>query len=76
VLGLFLVAFFLRRVGGTAVFWAAVAGQILVFGLYFTLTIGYLWYNFIGCAACVLFSLILQAVIGTRGPAAPVAASS
>ena len=27
VLGLFLVAFFLRRVGGTAVFWAALAAQ-------------------------------------------------
>jgi Na+/proline symporter len=76
VLGLFLVAFFLRRVGGTAVFWAAVAGQILVFGLYFALNIGYLWYNFIGCAACVLFSLILQAVIGSRGAPAPVTASS
>ena len=76
VLGLFLVAFFLRRVGGTAVFWAAVAGQILVFGLYFTLNIGYLWYNFIGCAACVLFSLILHAVIGSRGATAPVTAST
>ena len=28
VLGLFLVAFFLRRVGGTAVFWAALAAQV------------------------------------------------
>jgi len=76
VLGLFLVAFFLGRVGGTAVFWAAVAGQILVFGLYFTLNIGYLWYNLIGCAACVLFSLFLQAFIGSRGAAAPVTALS
>ena len=56
--------------------WAAVAGQILVFGLYFTLNIGYLWYNFIGCAACVLFSLILQALVGSRAAAAPVTASS
>jgi Na+/proline symporter len=76
VLGLFLVAFFLRRVGGTAVFWAAVAGQILVFGLYFTLNIGYLWYNLIGCAACVLFSLVLQALIGSRRAAAPITALS
>ena len=36
VLGLFLVAFFLRRVGGTAVFWAALAAQVLVFVLYAT----------------------------------------
>jgi solute:Na+ symporter, SSS family len=64
VLGLFLVAFFLRRVGGTAVFWAALAAQALVFILYFSLGISYLWYNLIGCAACMLFSLLLQAAVG------------
>jgi Na+/proline symporter len=67
VLGLFLVAFFLRRIGGTTVFWGAVAAQILVFVLYFSLNISYLWFNFIGCAACVGFSLILQAALGPRG---------
>jgi Na+/proline symporter len=64
VLALFLVAFFIRRVGGTAVFWAALAAQALVFVLYFSLNISYLWYNFIGCAACVLFSLLIQTAIG------------
>ena len=63
MLGLFLVAFFVRRIGGTAVFWAALAAQALVLGLYFTLSISYLWYNVIGCAACVLCSLILQAFL-------------
>ena len=66
VLALFLAAFFLKRVGGTAIFWAALAAQTLVFVLYFSLNISYLWYNFIGCAACVLFSLILQAIVGSR----------
>jgi SSS family solute:Na+ symporter len=61
VLGIFLVAFFLGRVGGTAVFWGALAAQALVLGLYFSLPISYLWYNVIGCAACVLFSLLGQA---------------
>ena len=76
VLGLFLVAFFLRRVGGTAVFWSALTAQALVFGLYFTLNISYLWYNLIGCAACVLLSLILQAASGARGNTAePVTAT-
>jgi Na+/proline symporter len=62
-LGIFLVAFFLKRVGGTAVFWSAIAAQILVFALCLT-RISYLWYNVIGCAACVLLSLLLQAGIG------------
>ena len=69
VLGLFLVAFFLRRVGGTAVFWSALAAQALVFALYFTLSISYLWYNVIGCAACMAFSVALQAALGFGGRA-------
>ena len=60
VLGLFLVAFFLKHVGGTAVFWAALAAQVLVIVLYNTLQISYLWYNLIGCAACMVFSLVLE----------------
>ena len=64
LLGLFVVAFFLRGVGGVAVFWAAVVAQALVCVLYFKLTISYLWFPLIGCAACVVFSLLLQATIG------------
>jgi solute:Na+ symporter, SSS family len=66
MIGLFLVAFFLRRIGGTAVFWAALAAQILVIVLYFSLNISYLWYNFVGCAACMLLSLLIQAIVGAE----------
>jgi SSS family solute:Na+ symporter len=65
VLGIFLTAFFLKRVGGSAIFWAAIVSQALVFVLYFTLSISYLWYNFLGCAACMLLSLILQPVFSS-----------
>ena len=37
MLGLFLVAFFFRRVGGSAVFFAAVTAQALVIAMYFVL---------------------------------------
>jgi solute:Na+ symporter, SSS family len=69
MLGLFLVAFFLRRVGGSAVFFAAVTAQVLVIVMYFSLDIGYLWYNLIGCAACIALSVALQAVLPPRGRA-------
>ena len=69
LLGLFLVAFFLRRVGGSAVFFAAVTAQALVIVMYFSLNIGYLWYNLIGCAACIAFSVALQAVLPPRARA-------
>ena len=68
LLGIFLVAFFLRRVGGSAVFFAALTAQTLVIVMYFSLNIGYLWYNLIGCAACIGFSLLLQAVLPARVP--------
>lgn len=66
VLGLFLTAFFLKHITGTAVFYAALAAQALVLALYFTLSISYLWYNVIGCAACMLFATLLQLVLPNR----------
>ncbi|MDO8475896.1 MAG: sodium:solute symporter [Candidatus Rokubacteria bacterium] len=68
VLGIFLVAFFFRRVGGSAVFFAALAAQALVIVMFLSLNIGYLWYNLIGCAACIAFSMLLQASLGPRAP--------
>jgi solute:Na+ symporter, SSS family len=69
LLGLFVVAFFFRRVGGPAVCLAAVIAQALVIVMYFTLNIGYLWYNLIGCAACIAFSVGLQALLPPRSRA-------
>src|SRR5438093_6288222 len=63
ILGLFLVAFFLRSVRGSAVFFAALLAQCLVLILFWTLSIGYLWYNLIGCAAVLVLSLALQRTI-------------
>lgn len=76
MLGLFVVGFFLRRIGGTAVFWGALATQVLVIALYFRLNISYLWYNLIGCAACVLFSAVLQALLGPGDRIAPAPSKS
>jgi Na+/proline symporter len=77
-LALFLVAFFLKRVGGTAVFWAALAAQAVVFVLHFHYKkMSYLWYNPIGCGACVIFSVILQAALGPSvEPARPLPSPS
>jgi SSS family solute:Na+ symporter len=63
ILGLFLVAFFLRSVRGSAVFFAALLAQALVLVLFWTLSISYLWYNLIGCMAVLLFSVVLQRTV-------------
>jgi Na+/proline symporter len=70
ILGLFLVAFFLRNVRGSAVFFGAVLAQTLVLVLSFTTNIGYLWYNLIGCAAVLLFAWILQTTLFRNSAAA------
>jgi Na+/proline symporter len=66
VLGLFLMAFFIRWIRGTAAFWGALSAQILVLELYGLLDISYVWYNLIGPVACVLFSVALQAAFDFR----------
>ncbi|MCI0572144.1 MAG: sodium:solute symporter [Myxococcaceae bacterium] len=62
VLGLFLVAFFVKRVRGHAVFTAAVLSQSTVLALFFLSDIGYLWFNVIGCALVVALGFVLQAL--------------
>jgi len=74
LLGVFVVAFFLKKVRGPAVFWAAVSAQVLVLAIFFagkvypSHEIGYLWLNPIGVAACVAFSLALQCVVRRNAP--------
>ena len=70
ILGLFLVAFFLRNVRGSAVFFAAVIAQTLVLVLFFTSSIGYLWYNLIGCGLVVIIAPLLQRALFREEPPA------
>ena len=60
ILGIFLVAFFLRFVRGSAVFVAALTSQGLVLILFYTTKIGYLWYNVLGCVAVLTLSALLE----------------
>ena len=60
VLGIFLVAFFLKFVRGTAVFLAAVIAQVAVIYMYLNIDIGYLWFNVIGCMLTIILSAFLQ----------------
>lgn len=76
ILGMFLVAFFLRRVQGHAVFWGAVIAQAGVLVCYSNLSIGYLWYNLIGCGGCVLLSAIIQTFMRPSDPSQSASAAS
>jgi len=60
VLGIFLVAFFFKKVGGNSIFYAACISQTIIFGIYFNLDIGYLWLNFIGAVNTMILSTVFN----------------
>ncbi len=70
VLGMFVVAFFLARVGARAVFWSALAAQGVVLLAFALSELGFLWFNVIGCGTTVVLSVVLEALLG-GGPARP-----
>jgi SSS family solute:Na+ symporter len=76
ILGLFLVAFFLRRVRATPVFVAALLSEGVVIAVWLTTRIGFLWFNVIGCAFVVLGSWAFAGLAGHRLDAAAGAAGS
>jgi len=61
VLGLFIVAFFSKRVGASPVFWAGVVAEAAVLGCFFFTGLGFLWFNVIGCGLTVGLAFLLQA---------------
>jgi Na+/proline symporter len=71
ILGVFLVAFLLRKVGGTAVFAAALIGETAVLATWASTAISFLWYNLIGCAVVVAAALLLTALRPSVSPARP-----
>ncbi|MEP7277184.1 MAG: sodium:solute symporter [Bacteroidota bacterium] len=60
ILGVFLVAFYLKQVKGNAVFASAVVIELGIVCLFWRSSIGFLWLNAIGALGVVLLSLLLQ----------------
>ncbi len=63
MLGIFLVAFYLKKVKGNAVFYAAILGEAVVLSMYKFTDIGWLWLNAIGALSVVCFAFLLQQFI-------------
>tara|TARA_B110000046_G_scaffold185550_1_gene227673 strand:+ start:1463 stop:3184 length:1722 start_codon:yes stop_codon:yes gene_type:complete len=72
ILGIFVVAFYFKKVKSNAVFYCAIFSEILVVFIHFLnhyqiapnwLQMGYLWYNVVGCLLVILFANLAQKVI-------------
>lgn len=58
ILGIFLVAFYFKKIDGPIVFIAAILSEICVIAVYKFDIVSFLWLNVIGAAAVILFSAI------------------
>jgi len=66
VLGVFLLAFFLKYVKSNAVFWAAIITQLIIIYLWYIDLMPYLWLNLVGCSIVIFISIIIQLIIGNK----------
>jgi Na+/proline symporter len=60
ILGVFLVAFWIKKVKSNAVFYAALMAELLVVFIYLRDIISFLWLNVIGAVLVIILSVILQ----------------
>jgi len=74
ILGIFLVAFYLKGVRGGSAFWAALAAEAAVLACFLFSGISFLWYNVVGCVLVVGLSMLFQKLggvpVGTDLPGA------
>lgn len=72
ILGIFVVAFFIKKIKSNAVFIAAIISELLIIGIYFVdkyeislpiigqIELAYLWLNMLGCIFVMFFSGLIQ----------------
>jgi TM2 domain-containing membrane protein YozV len=70
ILGIFLCAFFAKRIRGSAVFYAAIIAQGIIFALFAFSKIAFLWYNLIGCLLVWAIAQLFSVFNGKRQPVA------
>ena len=67
ILGIFLVAFFVKHVRATAVFVAALIAQATILAIYFAeIKVAFLWYNLIAPAILIILALVIEACTPRR----------
>ena len=62
ILGIFIVAFYFKRIGGTATFKAALITEVIIFAFWLTDSMAFLWLNVVGCVTLVIIAAILEMI--------------
>jgi Na+/proline symporter len=71
ILGIFLVAFYLKRVGGHAVFTGAILAEITVIIVYSLNLLSFLWLNVIGAVCVIVFAGLAHLLFFSKNNTAP-----
>jgi Na+/proline symporter len=66
ILGIFLVAFYFKSVGGKAVFYGAIITEVFIFIAFKYDWMAYLWLNLFGCVLVIAFGFLLQTLFKER----------
>ncbi len=62
ILGIFLVAFYFKKIGGRAVFWGSLIGEAFVIASYILDLTAFLWLNLIGCVLVIAFAWVIEKI--------------
>jgi SSS family transporter len=62
ILGIFLVAIFIKQIKGKAIFWAAILSEAFIIFLFYQDAVSFLWLNLIGAVLTVLLGFIFQKI--------------
>ncbi len=66
ILGIFIVAFYLKKIGGSATFWAAIVTEVVVFACWQANIMAFLWLNVVGCVLVMIFAQAIQWINNER----------
>lgn len=67
ILGVFIVAFYLKRIRGNAVFIAAIITEVIIFFMGQYEVVAYLWLNAIGCILVILIAGVANLLMPATG---------
>ena len=63
ILGIFLIAIFIKQIKGKAVFWSSIVSEIFILLLFTKNIVGFLWLNLFGTLLTVFLGIIFQKVM-------------
>ena len=63
LLGVFVLAFFFKKVGANGAFWGVLAGEAAIFAANLFTRISFLWYNVVGCVVVIIVAVLVSRIV-------------